>query len=222
MKTCRYLSVFGAAFSPLLWAAGGHHAVDDAEILEAGECQVESWVEFLRGGDELWQVGPACNLGGVEWTLSYERFRVDGGDSFNAVTPEAKIARDLGNGWAVGGAVGATYDGDASRWQTMELRLPVTWFAHDLVAVHATAAHFFERGDDNAWFWGLASDITLPADFELLVEAFREANEWFGRVGLRYFLPFEGLIVDLSYAASEEGGGDRITTVGLTWEFDRP
>lgn len=214
--------LIGTGCASLAWAAGGHHAVDDATMLERGECHVESWYEFLRGGDGLLQIGPGCNIGGVEWTFSYERARFDDGSSLNAYTPEAKYAHALDDNWAVAGAIGATYAAANSRWQTMELRLPVTYFLGDIAAIHATAAHFFERGGDNVWFWGVASDITLPADFELLLETFREDNEWFGRVGLRYFLPVEGLIADISHAASERSEGEHITTLGLTWEFEAP
>ncbi|MDB5847914.1 MAG: hypothetical protein JWP29_1666, partial [Rhodoferax sp.] len=30
-------------------AAGGHHAVDDAAILDAGQCELESWLASARG-----------------------------------------------------------------------------------------------------------------------------------------------------------------------------
>lgn len=215
-------TLLGAGFALPLWAAGGHHAVDDAATLDAGSCQLETWYERIRGGDGLLVAGPACHFGGVDWTLNYERVRPKAEDAFNVFTPEAKVAHAFGSGWAIGGALGASYDDAAGRWESLELRLPVTYFAGDIAAVHAAVARVFERGTDNVWFYGVGTDIALPADFELLLEAWREANEWFGRAGLRWFLPVNGINVDLSYAHSEESDGDRWVSAGLTWEFGRP
>ena len=60
-------------------AAGGHHAVDDAAILEPGECQVETWADRERGGDRtLVHVGPACRIGPLEIGVNLDRTRMVG------------------------------------------------------------------------------------------------------------------------------------------------
>ena len=57
-------------------AAGGHHAVDDAALLEPGQCQVETWFDHELGGERrLLHVGPGCRVGAVEFGLNFDRAR---------------------------------------------------------------------------------------------------------------------------------------------------
>jgi hypothetical protein len=54
------------ACAPSAHAAGGHHAVDDASILEPGQCQVESWVDRENGGNRsTLHAGTACRVAGT-------------------------------------------------------------------------------------------------------------------------------------------------------------
>lgn len=54
-------------------AAGGHHAVDDAAILEARSCVADAWVGDSR--TTLFHLGAACGVGPVELGLSAEHER---------------------------------------------------------------------------------------------------------------------------------------------------
>ncbi len=72
-------------------AAGGHHAVDDATILEPGQCQVETWADRERGsGRTLVHLGPACRIGPVELGLNLDRTRTSGSDAAMAGGPQLK------------------------------------------------------------------------------------------------------------------------------------
>lgn len=52
---------------PRARAAGGHHAVDDAAILEPGQCYIETWLgRETRGARRLLHAGPACRVAGVD------------------------------------------------------------------------------------------------------------------------------------------------------------
>ena len=47
-------------------AAGGHHAVDDAEIVEPGRCELEGWHERSSGSGRLLHTEVACRVEPVE------------------------------------------------------------------------------------------------------------------------------------------------------------
>lgn len=48
-------------------AAGGHQAVDDATLLDAGRCKFERWAERDTGGARsLYHLGTGCRVGAVE------------------------------------------------------------------------------------------------------------------------------------------------------------
>src|SRR5690625_7057305 len=53
----------------LVWANGGHFAVDDASIMPGANCGVETWVSRVRSTN-IATVNPQCNFtGGSEWAL---------------------------------------------------------------------------------------------------------------------------------------------------------
>ncbi|HEX3139936.1 MAG TPA: hypothetical protein VHQ87_07770, partial [Rhizobacter sp.] len=70
--------------------AGGHFDVDDAGVLEPGECQNEIWgghttvktVNFLH-------IGPSCRAGPVELGLNYDGLRATE-NRFDLVGPQLK------------------------------------------------------------------------------------------------------------------------------------
>src|SRR5690625_5388330 len=51
----------------LVWANGGHFAVDDASIMPGANCGVETWVSRVRSTN-IATVNPQCNFtGGSAW-----------------------------------------------------------------------------------------------------------------------------------------------------------
>lgn len=53
----------------MAWAGSGAYVVDDASITAAGQCQAQSWVQLLSGGEKILNTLPACSTGPVEWSL---------------------------------------------------------------------------------------------------------------------------------------------------------
>lgn len=50
-------------------AGPGAYLVDDASITAAGECQIQSWLQALSGGQQVLNTLPACSTGPVEWSV---------------------------------------------------------------------------------------------------------------------------------------------------------
>lgn len=59
-------------------AAGGHHAIDDAVILQRGACEIESWHARATDGERLLHAGVGCGLGLVEVGLARDYTRLAG------------------------------------------------------------------------------------------------------------------------------------------------
>jgi len=57
-------------FLPGVAAAGtGAYLVDDSSITPDGQCQIQSWLQILSGGQQSLNTLPACSTGAIEWSL---------------------------------------------------------------------------------------------------------------------------------------------------------
>ena len=93
-------------------AAGGHHSVDDAAILDAGQCQVETWTDqHANNAQDLLHVGPACRVGMVEIGLNLEREHGSEGRTVRA-SPQVKWAFAIGDSLSAGVLATAGWQGD--------------------------------------------------------------------------------------------------------------
>jgi hypothetical protein len=117
----RHLGRFGAAYPPLwpallcaaLLAANTAHAArpmitDDARIVDAKACQLESWVKKNPDSTERWAL-PACNFtGNLELTFGGASTREAGDTKTTDVVMQGKTlfkGMDT-NGWGIGLAAG--------------------------------------------------------------------------------------------------------------------
>ena len=73
-------------------AVAGHFAVDDAALLEAGQCQLDTWVEREGSARSLLHVGPACRIGPVELGLNADRTQSSGQKPATIVGAQIKWA----------------------------------------------------------------------------------------------------------------------------------
>ena len=122
-------------------AAGGHHAIEDAAILEPGQCHVETWVERADAARRrLLHVGPACRLGFAEVALNLDRnLDADGSSTATAYGPQIKWAGAWGEHTSVGALWSATWLNRSPRLLGQTLVLALSWKASDSLAVHLNA-----------------------------------------------------------------------------------
>ena len=112
--------------SELTHAAGGHHAVDDAAILEVGQCQVESWVDRTRGGDpSVLHIGPACRVGPVELGLNFDHAR-SANDHTTSAGVQVKWAEQVRDGLGIGAVLALTATDARPRRSVATIVVPVT------------------------------------------------------------------------------------------------
>lgn len=210
------------AFSLQAHGAGGHHAVDDAALVEPGQCQVEVWTDRERHrARTLSHVGPACRVGPVEIGLNLDRSRSTGAQSFTLVGSQIKWVLPLTGSLSAGAVLAASWQESPSRFVASTVVFPFTWTASETWAMHINAGRDFRRGAEmDTSRAGIAAEWSPHPHWSGVVERFREnrANHW--RVGVRYAWN-QNVSVDLSRAQGSHGSVPAWWTLGLNWAFDR-
>ena len=200
-------------------AAGGHHAVDDANMLDEGQCKLEVWTERESGGGRtLLHGGPGCRVGPVELDLNVDREKFTGMEGATSFSPQIKWATDVNEQLAVGLVVGSRFNNQSPRYASTSVYLPVTWRAAETVSVHANWGRDFQRTGPNQARAGVALEWAPVADWSFIAERFLQSGSHSARAGLRWaFKP--GLSLDLSRARTFGEAGPGWTTVGINWQF---
>ncbi len=221
-----------ASFSPL-FAVPAHAArpmiTDDARVVDAKACQVESWMRVNRGSaDELWAI-PSCNpTGNLELALGGSLAR-DGSDisSGNSLAQAKTLFRPLvPGGFGFGLAVGVAHDAGLGPAGTLIDNLyayvPASLsFGQDTVVIHLNLGALHDRHTHRTrGTWGLGSEVKLFGRTQLIAETFGESGSRpFGHAGLRIWLVPDHLQVDTTIGLrfSRDGQAERWISVGLRW-----
>lgn len=198
---------------------------DDARIVDAKACQVESWTRFNRDSTEFWAM-PACNpTGNLELTFGGARTRADGTSRFTDNIAQAKtIFRALEpEGWGIGLAVGMVrklqrddargWPGDPYFYFPMSISMPGDWWT-----LHVNAGAIRQRDAGRTLgTWGIGNEIALRSDLYFIPEIFRnESGRPFYQAGLRYWVVKDRAQVDATFGNRMEGGlNERWYSIGL-------
>lgn len=213
------LAVPLAAATPAL-AAGGHHDVDDATVLDAGHCLVEAWAMQWHGpSSQLQHLGSACHLAGVEWGMNLDRLR-DGQHDTELIGPQAKLAWELlPQRLSLGASLGVSWRSRGDGRALIGAALPLTlWLGPDgALQLHANlgqdrdpAAGVFRR-------LGIAADWSVNTRWVLTAERRFQFGAALSRAGLRFNLDALSSL-DLSLA---RGSGQRVLALGYSVEWAR-
>lgn len=201
-------------------AAGGHHAVEDAAILESGQCQLETWGDREIGGaGSLLHVGTACHIGGVELGLNLDRVHLARAETTIA-GPQVKWATALDKHFSMGLVLSTAWQGHSPRHLGSTLVVPATWQPAETVLVHLNAGRDFRSHGTDSNRAGIALEWAPMPAWSFVAERFRESRLDFWRAGARWALT-TSLNVDLSRALGSSGSAPAWWTLGLTWVFDR-
>jgi hypothetical protein len=202
------------------WAAGGHHAVDDAAVMEPGNCKLESWLSGAGGGERLLHAGGGCRVGPFELNAAGEYARAEGA-SQTGTGLQAKWAMALAPGFSAGLSLAAGWQAHVQpRYQGSTLSTLFTWEARDDVALHLNLGRDFlhQAADQNRW--GMAAEWAPRQNWSLVAERYRAEGTHFARAGVRWALR-EGWSVDLSRAQRLRGPAASSWTLGAGWQFPR-
>ncbi len=196
-------------------AAGGHHAVDDAAILDAGSCEVESWVSKARGGSRLLHAGAGCRVGPVELGVGAE-FARQGGVSDTSYQVQAKWATALNPGVNVGislTAISAAHLRPSYQGSTAAILL--TWAVRDDINLHLNIGRDFVHRGPRLNRSGISAEWGFQEGWSLVAERYAQDLAHFARLGIRGNIS-PGWTIDFSRAQRLRGPGESDWTLGLT------
>lgn len=197
---------------------------DDARIVDAKSCQVESWARGNREGPNQFWAFPACNpTGNLEITAGGAVQHEAGGTRLASSLVQGKtIFKPLQtNGWGLGLAVGRAVDrpsGEA-RAPSVYAYAPVSFsLRDDDVVVHLNLGLRNDRTLGHTFgTWGLGSEIRLRDRLQLIVETFGESRSRpFAHGGLRYWVVPDRVQVDATLGTRlQEGTREQWMSLGL-------
>lgn len=217
MKKLAAMLLLGAACGA--FAAGGHHAVDDAAILEPGQCELESWFGRARG-EKLLHAGGACRVGPVELGAAAEYGRLAGAGSQTGWGLQAKWAHELGDGFSIGASLTPGWQAHVRpRYQATTVAALATWAPGEALALHLNLGRDLVHSGPDLHRSGMAIEWTPRTGWTLLAERYLEEQTHFARAGLRWTVG-GGWSVDLSRTQSLRGPNPSMWTLGLTWLLD--
>lgn len=213
-----------AAFAALLPAAQAARPLttDDAGIVEAGACQLETWVQHQRGQTAYWAV-PACNpTGNLELGVGASRVRADGTTSGGDAQLQAKtVLRPLSaEDWGLALAVGVVrHPAGTPHRNDLYLNLPLSVpLAGESLLMHLNAGWVRTQGAGaNRRTWGLAGEWRAFERTTLLAESFGQSSgKPFVQAGLRHTLVPDRVQLDFTVGGPARGGSaERWVSFGL-------
>jgi hypothetical protein len=210
----------GLAASGAAQAAGGHHGVDDAAILEPGTCELEGWFTRVGAGERLLHAGVGCRVGPVELGAAAERARDPAGNA-TGYGLSAKWATEVAPGLSAGLSLSSGWQAHVRpRYQGATVSGLLTWAAREDLALHANLGRDLLHGAPDEKRYGAAVEWMPATGWSLMAERYFESATHFVRAGVRWAI-VESFTVDLSRAHSLHGAGASNWTLGATWLIDR-
>ncbi|MFG6455269.1 hypothetical protein [Roseateles sp. BYS96W] len=202
-------------------AAGGHFAVDDAAILETGQCQLETWFDREAGNARrALHVGPACRIGSAEIGLNLDRVRPGDSSGISIMGPQVKWARAVTEQLSIGLAAAANWQSQTPRYVGSTLVVPVTFQMSDPWLVHVNVGRDFRPGQADSSRAGVALEWSPETAWSVTGERYRDGGRNHWRLGGRWNLT-HCLSLDLSRAQHLDAGTPAWWTLGLNVVIDR-
>lgn len=179
---------------------------DDARIVDAKSCQVESWARTNRGSREYWSL-PGCNFtGNLEVTLGGAVTKDASGSQTSDVLMQAKtLFKTLEpNGWSIGLAAGNVrhphehggFVGDVYAY------VPASFsYYDDRLVLHANlGVQRLKTESRTRPTFGLGSETQISSNTWLIAEAFKQVEgRPFFQAGVRHWLVPNRVQIDATY-----------------------
>lgn len=226
---CRNVLALCLLASGSAWGAGGHFDVDDAGMLDPGQCQYEAWASRSRAPEadtvRGLHLGGACRVGPVELGFNTDRAWVRGERSTVTVGPQLKwtfLGHQAEAPLAAALSLGASFDVTQGGRTGGQLLLPVTWRAHDTLQLHLNLGSDWSTGTGaRSGRGGLGAEWALHPSVALIAERNRAFGLWTSRIGVRLSLT---PLISIDLSAARTGSGEqrvRGVVLGINHVFDR-
>ena len=224
------LFLAGLGLTTLIMFAHSAHAArplitDDARVVDAKSCQVESWVRMEHRHTEMWAL-PGCNFAGdVELTLGGGRLLQDGLTASDLVAQAKALLKPLAaNGWGAaitGGMVQHRPFGGIASVRDMYVNVPLSFsFADDRFVLHTNTGWLHDGASRrHIATWGVGTETQLSERVGLVAEAFGQVSRAsFYQLGLRFWIVPNRVQIDTTYGnriGSTHGDQGRWFSIGL-------
>ncbi|MNJ99157.1 hypothetical protein D3C87_169320 [compost metagenome] len=198
---------------------------DDARIVDAKACQVESWVKDNKGSTEYWAI-PACNFtGNLEVSLGASAINQNGRTQNQGYVVQGKtLFKTLEtNGWGIGLAFGSSLEprSDTERHllSSPYAYIPASFsFSNDRFVLHTNVGWLHDKPNNrDRATWGLGSETQLSERTWLIAETFdQSAGKPFYQLGVRHWLVPDHVQIDTTYGNRfGSGSEERWISIGL-------
>jgi len=199
----------------LVWANGGHFAVDDASIMPGANCGVETWVSRVRSTN-IATVNPQCNFtGGSEWALPLV-YDLDSSELAYMGLGYKTVWLDSARGPALAFDTGFLYDRQNREFDNFYINIPASLQVLENVTMHLNAGVRHDRVPRDTYAtWGLAATVkTVNGPLLIMEYADDDQHDPLVGIGARFRIGATHWTLDLG-AARETGPGENIFTIGL-------
>lgn len=213
------LSMVGSA------SAGGHFDVDDARILDVGECQYEVWASHFRGGTSSpvtgSHFGPACRVGPVELGFNVDRYATRGEPTTVWLGPQLKwtfLGRKDDAPLAAAVSLSASFDLQNGGRTGGQFVIPVTWRAANALQFHVNVgADWLPVTGERTRRTGVTGEWAMNGHVSLIAERNRAFDVWTSRLGARFALT---PLTSLDVSVSRDGDKVRGVIFGINQAFE--
>jgi hypothetical protein len=181
---------------------------DDARIVDAKACQLETWTRRTRDGNEYWAL-PACDFtGNLELTFGGGRTHSDEGNGFTDNILQAKtMVKPLeSGGWGMALTLGTARHPQREAYSGWPgdpyFNVPVSFSTmEDRWVAHFNAGASYRRDEKRTvGTWGFGHEIQLRDDLYLIPEIFHsDPGRPFFQAGLRYWIVKDRIQLDATY-----------------------
>jgi hypothetical protein len=216
-------------------AAGTAYGVDTAEVSEAGNCKIESWLSMASNQDFLAVANPSCVFDfsrPVELSVQIQRAKSDG-EWGTSAAPKFKtniIPSAIGS-WGVAIAGGSSFDLITGENTGSFAYIPATLRLNDVVRVNANAGWQWDRiADKHYLLYGVGMDFrTADNVWTLTTEIFGLLGKSDDptvvqprfQVGLR-FRPIDRFSMDFILGRNITGENANWITIATSIRFPPP
>lgn len=189
---------------------------DDARIVDAGGCQIETFVKKQNkfGEREAWLL-PGCNpVGNIELTFGGLNIRNDAEGRASALIAQGKTllrplqTNDYGVALTMGTMRHRAFDAaPPSHWSPFFNLISSVSLYHDVVVIHANAGALDDRNTGVARpTWGMGSEILVAPRLYAIVESYGQKGEKAGQqVGFRYWVVPHHMQIDGTLGSQRSG-----------------
>lgn len=203
--------------------AGRPMVVDDASLVPAHSCQLDSWMQNNPKDKEYWAI-PSCNIGGnFEFGVGMGRHFSDeaGNATYTTVQGKTLIKPLETNNWGIGVSFATQINNNHTSEKDWTVNVPLSIsMLDDHFLVHTNVGWLREHTTHREQTtWGVGTETFITKPLTLTAEIYgNDRNDSFYQTGIKYMLYKENVQFNASYGNRlNQTKDDSFFSVGLVF-----